>query len=254
MLISLVGASRSATMVIAYTMSKNKMQQEEAVNLVKQKRPIVKVNCGFQEQLKLYEDMGCCVDKTSSIFRQYKLGKLAARVQAGVYKGPLLDELMSEDTKGDTVFKCKKCRLALFKDGALLHHKTGQGESAFDWRGKMAANEKIANETEKKETCKKSLFIEPVKWMKHCTETMDGKLSCPKCSAKIGSFIWYGERCPCGSWVAPAFHIQSSKVDECRRNSTVTVPAAVNSRNTVLPVMTEAGPSGSVLLVDSELT
>lgn len=30
-----------------------------------------------------------------------------------------------------------------------------------------------------------------------------------------GSSLFPGERCPCGSWVTPAIHIQSSKVDKC---------------------------------------
>lgn len=25
-----------------------------------------------------------------------------------------------------------------------------------------------------------------------------------------------GERCPCGAWVTPAFHVQKAKVDVCR--------------------------------------
>lgn len=42
------------------------------------------------------------------------------------------------------------------------------------------------------------------------------QLNCPKCNAKLGSFVWYGEPCPCGSWVVPAFHIQRSKVDQVK--------------------------------------
>lgn len=28
--------------------------------------------------------------------------------------------------------------------------------------------------------------------------------------------LFAGERCPCGAWVSPAFHIQRSKVDEMK--------------------------------------
>lgn len=48
------------------------------------------------------------------------------------------------------------------------------------------------------------------------------QLNCPKCKMKLGSFIWYGERCPCGAWVAPAFHIQRTKVDEVWPRSLLT--------------------------------
>ena len=37
--------------------------------------------------------------------------------------------------------------------------------------------------------------------------------SCSKCDAKVGHFNWVGCRCGCGAWVAPAFYVQSAKVD-----------------------------------------
>ncbi|CAH1781057.1 unnamed protein product [Owenia fusiformis] len=61
--------------------------------------------------------------------------------------------------------------------------------------------------------CTRSLFIEPIKWMENEISEIEGKIMCPKCSAKLGSFKWMGERCPCGTWVTPAFHINAGKVD-----------------------------------------
>ena len=43
---------------------------------------------------------------------------------------------------------------------------------------------------------------------------VDGKLGCPKCSARIGSYNWSGMQCSCGAWVAPAIQVVKSKVDE----------------------------------------
>ena len=40
-----------------------------------------------------------------------------------------------------------------------------------------------------------------------------GKIHCPKCRSKIGAFAWSGERCNCGAFVAPSFHIQKAKLD-----------------------------------------
>ena len=51
------GASRSATIVIAYIMWANKMIYDEASQLVRDKRFIVCPNFGFREQLKLFETL-----------------------------------------------------------------------------------------------------------------------------------------------------------------------------------------------------
>ena len=48
------GVSRSATIVIAYIMWKNKKKFEDALKFVQSKR-MVFPNCGFQEQLKIFE-------------------------------------------------------------------------------------------------------------------------------------------------------------------------------------------------------
>ncbi len=49
------GASRSATIVIAYLMWKKNMEYEKALYFVQKKRSIVEPNEGFKQQLKLFE-------------------------------------------------------------------------------------------------------------------------------------------------------------------------------------------------------
>ena len=53
----MAGASRSATIVIAYLMWIKKMKYEDALNFVISKRPIVYPNDGFREQLKMFEKL-----------------------------------------------------------------------------------------------------------------------------------------------------------------------------------------------------
>ena len=53
----MAGASRSATIVIAYLMWTQKLKFDKAFDLVKSKRQIVCPNDGFQEQLKLFEKL-----------------------------------------------------------------------------------------------------------------------------------------------------------------------------------------------------
>jgi len=42
---------------------------------------------------------------------------------------------------------------------------------------------------------------------------LSGKLYCPKCKSKLGSFDWAGSKCSCGKWVTPAFQVQKNRVD-----------------------------------------
>ena len=42
-----------------------------------------------------------------------------------------------------------------------------------------------------------------------------GRLECPTCSAKVGSFSWVAEQCSCGEWVVPAARLLRSALDEC---------------------------------------
>ncbi|XP_013187948.2 dual specificity protein phosphatase MPK-4 [Amyelois transitella] len=62
--------------------------------------------------------------------------------------------------------------------------------------------------------CRLMWFVEPMAWMKDVQHSDHGKLHCPKCCNKIGSFNWVmGCKCPCGQKVAPAFYLVPSKVE-----------------------------------------
>ena len=51
------GASRSASVVIAYIMWAQKKSYEDAFNFVNKKRPVAFPNFGFREQLKIFEKL-----------------------------------------------------------------------------------------------------------------------------------------------------------------------------------------------------
>lgn len=59
-------------------------------------------------------------------------------------------------------------------------------------------------------------YVEPIEWMRDELEkgALDGKLNCPKCKAKLGSYKWQGSKCSCGKWCTPAIELTRSKVDE----------------------------------------
>lgn len=57
---------------------------------------------------------------------------------------------------------------------------------------------------------------------------LEGRLECPqeRCRAKLGSFAWAGMACSCGRWIAPAFAIHRSRVDEVAMESAVPLTSA----------------------------
>ncbi|XP_013410303.1 dual specificity protein phosphatase 12 [Lingula anatina] len=224
------GVSRSATITAAYLMRKHNIGVEEALGKIEEKRH-VGPNPGFMQQLHLFEEMGSRLDQKHPKYKIYFWNKLSARVQAARSLEDINADTLEPDpsvggTGGETVYRCKKCRRILFKQTSFLSHSEGTGEAAFDWRRDSIKHDGSHSSSDEKETmCSQSYFIEPVQWMSDCISSLEGKLSCPKCNAKLGSFNWAGERCPCGAWITPAFHIQIQKVDKSSpRSLPVTVP------------------------------
>ena len=104
-----------------------------------------------------------------------------------------------------------------------MPHAPGETADARDWRarrkrenlgvGGRDATYVLSAAGSNADLCR-NIFLEPLAWMKGVEEgPTEGKLCCPKCDAKLGQFSWVGVRCGCGAWVAPAFYVQSAKVD-----------------------------------------
>lgn len=234
------GVSRSATLVIAYVMKKYNLSFSNAFETVKDKRRFVGPNAGFLAQLKLYEDMGFTVDNNNIQFKMYKLQIAADKVR----KAKILPKNYFELIKNDpslpatqpepTVYRCKKCRRIVANVSHILPHKPKEKQI---WRHVSTKRNSVDRlqvpklntfqKTEEKkrdinkedqgnnvEFCKKTYFVEPLAWMPGITQSLEGKLNCPKCNSKLGSFSWVsGCQCPCGSKIAPAFYLIPSKVD-----------------------------------------
>ena len=117
---------------------------------------------------------------------------------------------------------CRKCRRLLARGANTLPHTPGEGMDARSWRARSRGTREISgggieralsNAGSNADLCR-NVFLEPLAWMKGVEEgPTEGKLCCPKCDAKVGHFNWVGIRCGCGAWVAPAFYVQSAKVD-----------------------------------------
>ncbi|NWW94527.1 DUS12 phosphatase, partial [Rhynochetos jubatus] len=214
---SRAGVSRSVAVVTAYLMKTEGLRWEEAYAAVRAAKPEAEVNPGFQEQLKLYEAMGCAVDSSSGLYKRYRLQVLAER-------HPELQDLPREvfavdptstcqTPNTEVLYRCRKCRRALFRSSSILSHTEGSGPTAFPHK-RVTDRAQLCGAGGEKCT---SYFTEPVQWMEPALlGVMEGQLLCPKCTSKLGSFSWRGEQCSCGRWVTPAFQIHKSRVDEAR--------------------------------------
>ncbi|XP_033643181.1 dual specificity protein phosphatase 12-like [Asterias rubens] len=224
----MMGISRSSTIVIAYLMHRDKITFQKAFDLVKEKHPRTEPNDGFVDMLCLFEAMGCQFSSSHPLYRQHRLGQIAPDIQAG---SQVPEEFIAADpaqesasTEAQTVYKCRKCRRAVFFQSMVLAHITGKGQTSFSWHKQMhplAVTTSPSSTMDSSISCT-SLFVEPVKWMEPLlVGCLEGKLCCPKCSSRLGSFNWSGLQCSCGAWVTPAFQIHQNRVDKSIRRQIV---------------------------------
>ncbi|XP_036686059.1 dual specificity protein phosphatase 12 [Balaenoptera musculus] len=211
------GVSRSVAVMTAFMMKTDQLTFEKAYENLKTIKPEAKMNEGFEWQLKLYQAMGCEVDTSSAVYKQYRLQKVTE-------KYPELQNLpqelfavdpsaITQGLKDGVLYKCRKCRRSLFRSSSILDHNEGSGPIAFAHK-RMTPSLMLTTGSQAQCT---SYFIEPVQWMESTLlGVMDGQLLCPKCNAKLGSFNWYGEQCSCGRWITPAFQIHKNRVDEMK--------------------------------------
>jgi dual specificity phosphatase 12 len=108
---------------------------------------------------------------------------------------------------------CRKCRFVLVSGDNILIHEPGSGQASFSWRKRDQNINKNGNSN----ICN-VYFIERAEWMEGLDDEniVSGKINCPKCKSKLGSYNWSGMQCSCGNWYSPAFIIQKKSVDETR--------------------------------------
>lgn len=149
------------------------------------------------------------------------------------------------------VYRCRKCRRILASKSNLITHTEKdssydspvhnneamgsssqavgnflvlQEQAAFsdpvdllaDKIRSASFSDKSSSDKEKEtpKVCNKMYFVEPLVWMKDVLNNVQGRLYCPKCNNKLGSFNWImASKCPCGSVVSPAFYLVPSKVE-----------------------------------------
>ncbi|XP_063235066.1 dual specificity protein phosphatase MPK-4, partial [Bacillus rossius redtenbacheri] len=207
------GVSRSATIVIAYVMKKYQLSFADAFERVKAQRQYVGPNPGFQSQLRLYHGMGWRLDRANLQFRMFRLQVAADYVK----KAKILPQNCMDVVRPDPslitvrpdplVYRCRKCRRILASASNLLPHRPKERPLWADesWSVPGPTDQAV---------CAQTHFVEPIAWMQPVYQSLQGKLQCPTCRSKLGSFSWVmGCQCPCGSRISPAFYLVPSKVE-----------------------------------------
>ncbi|KAJ1359820.1 hypothetical protein KIN20_018633 [Parelaphostrongylus tenuis] len=193
-------------------MQKLKFTTEKAIELIKKSRPIVCPNEGFVAQLQIYEQLHYKTDgaslKESRSYRNWAISSGNSPLPGtNLNAGAFIKELYAERDSRDrgSKFRCGKCRQTLFFSEHLVPHKRSDGE-----------------------LCKFGYIVEPLNWMN--VSEYEGKVNCPKCETKLGSYIWGGQQChgeseaKCSQYVAPWVHLHRGKVDEIKVQSTTQQP------------------------------
>lgn len=135
------------------------------------------------------------------------------------------------------VYRCRKCRrIVACKSNIIAHRASGSLNIPNIKRIKdertgvlvddicdqikinsLSVSDKSSDTEQAVEPCKDIIFLEPLAWMDGILRETQGKLHCPKCQTKLGSFSWImGCHCPCGTQFSPAFYLVPAKVELSR--------------------------------------
>lgn len=235
------GESRSVAVIVAYLMYKHKLSYKQALYAVKRKAANVEPNTGFVKQLQLFGEMGCKVDTSNPLYREYFVENSlildptgASLLQSGYWKVKKQNQGTDDDvTAQDNIhgersdvrgakegatynLRCKRCRTVLGTNNDVETHEIPDSESRQAHFVRTVPNSRrIISSIDAAKTCSHYFMSEPMSWMETelNRQELEGKFSCPKCEAKVGGYSWKGSRCSCGKWMVPAIHLQSAKID-----------------------------------------
>ncbi|KAK6333306.1 tyrosine protein phosphatase yvh1 [Orbilia javanica] len=216
-----MGISRSATICAAYLIYKKQIPAETAIDILRNSRPIVCPNLAFRKQLDIYADNLDQAMRNLDDVPEYQryLYRREVEMSRLAHKAPTINHYGEDETSGgsDMELKCRKCRRTLALSKSFVDHYAASPPVTSSSRDRILNMVGV-----NKNNCQHH-FLDPVVWMKPELEKgeMEGKLECPKCSSKVGSYAWHGMKCNCGIWVTPAISLAKSKVDESRPRSTL---------------------------------
>jgi dual specificity phosphatase 12 len=124
-----MGKSRSATCVIAYLIKKYNISPQQALEQVRQSRPLVEPNDGFMQQLEMYYRMEAPINVEESPIYQRWMYQREVQISSDCGQAPDADKIRFEDehidqdsnaAAGDSELKCKKCRYVFIDSSTIV--------------------------------------------------------------------------------------------------------------------------------------
>lgn len=114
----------------------------------------------------------------------------------------------------EVYYTCRKCSHTLFSRSDVLHEGTpghtadgiGVSSAKAGWIHNRPTYCGVGG------TCSSVFMRDAPPWVTN-VHANHGRILCPRCNAKLGSFAWSGAPCSCGKWVTPAFQFQLSRID-----------------------------------------
>ena len=114
---------------------------------------------------------------------------------------------------------CRICRTALFGENDLQDPPHEVSQHNFSRRKMHHGGSTITDSISVR--CQSYFLQQNLQWMDDDIQNgvSEGKFHCPNCSVKLGTWIWSGTQCSCGTWVVPAIQVPISKVDVVKPSS-----------------------------------
>ena len=228
---SMMGKSRSATLVIAFLLHQDPTRTSEtALESLRSVRSIAEPNDGFMQQLRLYHSMGA--PESVEGHPEYQRWLYNRYVQQSIECGQAPENIRFEDeeepverTTEGLAFRCRKCSKTLASSRYLIPHDPEPASATQDAL-RAAATGAISELPASREggsavtapvQCA-HFFIDPLIWMQSelYEGKLNGRLECPGCNSSVGKYAWQGMKCSCGKWITPAFSLLRSRIDEMR--------------------------------------
>ncbi|PSC73919.1 Dual specificity phosphatase 12 [Micractinium conductrix] len=280
------GVSRSAAVAAAYLMAASAgaagpaaaaaaavrlpggaqlpLAPQDALAALRRACPAVAPNPGFLEQLELFYVMGCRLEESYVPYKRFLLQQAAQHYQTtgGLPESSALPAPAEPADGGATLYRCRKCRCLVATSHNVVDTEQGPGAAAFRWhkrdkhqRQQLGGDDGGGGGSSEEG----SLFVEPLRWMGEgggadsvVGGAVQGKLYCPKCQARLGSFNWAGKQSSSGAWVTPAFQLHLSKLDAINPKPAAAL-SAIRQPRMLSGIAHAAGGSAAVAGVAAQL-
>jgi dual specificity phosphatase 12 len=151
-----------------------------------------------QQQLQMEAEAALSLNDTRQVVDLEPLSSSTKETEEGTGTTQVLDPTKDR-------YACRTCRFALFGDDDLQSPQHVPSKHHF-------SHKKQRGSAVQHHECQ-SIFLQSGRpWMDNMSD-VEGKLACPKCDAKVGSWNWSGAQCSCGTWIVPAIQFPRSRVD-----------------------------------------